>query len=448
MRDALSAGDLLVRRYRLIDQIGSGGMSVIWRARDEVLDRVVAVKVLSPELSADPQLRGLVRDEARNTARLVHPHVAAVHDYGEAYAPDGTPIAFVVLELLAGEPLTARLTEGRLPWPEAVEICAQVADALAAAHRIGIVHRDVTPDNVMLTAVGAKVFDFGIATRVGAPDEDEDGGTFGTPTYVAPERLDGVPARPATDVYALGVVLYETLTGHPPYPANTWEDLARVARDTTPPAPSGIAGLPPEVAELCRRCLDPDPVARPPARLVAETLREHCRPLSPPTRRSPLRTALVVAAVTAVVVGAALAGRVIWPHATPAITMPEATAGSATAPSGGTPTVPGGRIPTPTRPVVPSAAPGRPDMSVVIGKLRAAVDRGQQAGEVRDDVALDLRNLLENLNAAALHGSGDLRTRLVGLRDSVAARAREGSISQAVASTLRSELDALLVAIG
>lgn len=184
-------------------------MSVIWRARDEVLDRLVALKVLAPSLAADARFRGMVREEARAAAQLVHPHLTSVHDYGETVDPDGSITSFVVMELLSGEELELRLTEGPLPWAEAIEVGAQVAEALAAAHRLGIVHRDVTPANVMMTATGVKVLDFGIATRIGAPDEDEDGETFGTPAYVAPERLDGAPAQPSTDVYSLGVLLHE-----------------------------------------------------------------------------------------------------------------------------------------------------------------------------------------------------------------------------------------------
>ena len=238
---SLLAGGLLARRYRLIDRVGAGGMSVIWRARDEVLDRVVAVKVLAASLAADARFRDMVREEARAAAQLVHPHVATVHDYGETVAPDGTVTAFVVMELLSGEELEALLTAGALPWRRAVEVCAQVAEAVAAAHRLGIVHRDVTPANIMLTATGAKVLDFGIATHVGAPDEDTDGETFGTPAYVAPERLDGTPAQPATDAYSLGVLLYETLTGRVPVPAETWDDLFRALRARTRAGPAGRA---------------------------------------------------------------------------------------------------------------------------------------------------------------------------------------------------------------
>ncbi|MFY1633874.1 serine/threonine-protein kinase [Solwaraspora sp. WMMB335] len=276
---SLHAGELLARRYRLIDRIGAGGMSVIWRARDEVLDRVVAVKVLAASLSADARFRGMVREEARSAAQLIHPHVTAVHDYGESVAPDGTVTAFVVMELLSGEELDARLTAGPLPWPQAVEICAQAAEALAAAHRLGIVHRDVTPANIMMTLVGAKVLDFGIATQIGAPDEDEDGETFGTPAYVAPERLDGRPAQPATDVYSLGVLLYETLTGRVPYPADTWEDLHRALDQEIPPLV--VPGLPGPVVEVCLRCLSRDPLDRPTAHQVGVALRDQLLPADP-----------------------------------------------------------------------------------------------------------------------------------------------------------------------
>ncbi|GIJ23260.1 hypothetical protein Vlu01_38840 [Micromonospora lutea] len=281
MKPALQPGRLLATRYRLLDQIGAGGMSVIWRAHDEVLDRVVALKVLAPSLAADARFRDMVREEARAAAQLVHPNVTSVHDYGETVSPDGAITSFVVMELLSGEELEFRLTEGPLPWPQAVEIGAQVADALAAAHRLGIVHRDITTANVMMTQVGAKVLDFGIATRIGAPDDDEDGATFGTPAYVAPERLDGAPAQPATDVYSLGVLLHETLTGRVPYPADTWDELAVALAEGPPPSLVGVPGLPETVAQICLRCLSRDPADRPTARQVATVLRDQMQPADP-----------------------------------------------------------------------------------------------------------------------------------------------------------------------
>ncbi|WP_255527936.1 serine/threonine-protein kinase, partial [Plantactinospora alkalitolerans] len=349
---ALQAGGLLARRYRLIDRIGAGGMSVIWRARDEVLDRVVAVKVLAASLAADTKFREMVREEARAAAQLVHPHVTAVHDYGETVGPDGGITAFVVMELLTGEELKAELTAGPLPWMTAVEICAQVSEALAAAHRLGIVHRDITPANIMMTATGAKVLDFGIATQVGAPDEDEDGETFGTPAYVAPERLDGLPAQPATDTYSLGVLLYETLTGRVPFPADTWEDLSRAMEAGVEPTLTGVPDLPPVVADVCLRCLSREPAERPTAAQVGEALRgqllaadprlvatNHPRSGTVPTARLAARPQPAVgpaSAALAATVGPATSAPVADPapvHA-PATEPATATASAGTGPPG------------------------------------------------------------------------------------------------------------------
>jgi serine/threonine-protein kinase len=371
---SLRAGALLARRYRLIDPIGAGGMSIIWRARDELLDRMVAMKVLVSELAADAKFRDLVREEARAAAQLVHPHVTAVHDYGEIVGNDGSITAFVVMELLAGEELEAALTAGPLPWQEAVEVCAQVAEALAAAHRLGIVHRDVTPANIMLTANGAKVLDFGIATHIGAPDEDEEGDTFGTPAYVAPERLDGVPAQPATDTYSLGVLLFETLSGRVPFPADTWDDLARAQPGGQMP-PLVVAGLPAGVVEICRRCLSRDPRERPAAHQVGEALRDQLLPADPhaTTMLSPTLTlpqvlpaprqagdapVALAASVggsggTATLVGGAPGGLPAVPAYGIGVVTP--------VPTGPRPAVPGGAPPptTPTGPP-PATLPGPP----------------------------------------------------------------------------------------
>ncbi|SNT14039.1 Serine/threonine protein kinase [Asanoa hainanensis] len=432
----LTPGALLARRYRLIDRVGAGGMSVIWRARDEVLDRTVAVKVLSSALAADARFRDLVRDEARAAAQLVHPHVATVHDYAETVAPDGTVTAFVVFELLTGEELEARLTEGPLPWPDAVRVCAEVAEALAAAHRLGIVHRDVTPANVMLTPTGAKVLDFGIATRVGAPDDDAEGETFGTPAYVAPERLDGTPAQPATDSYALGVLLHETLTGHVPVPADTWEDLTRAWSAGHSPAPPEVAGLPPAVAELCVRCLARDPLSRPTAHAAAAELRAAIAappppplpplpplpppaptPAPPPVEAPPRQSRLLVAAAIAAVLLLATAVLVPVLH------------------EDGPP--PGGSVTAqPTAPPPPATGPAStPAGPVSIGEALSRVDglitEGQAVGGIRHDAATDLRNLLRELNAA------ETRTdRVNQLRAKVAVRAGEGAISRPYAERL------------
>lgn len=158
---------LLGERYRLIEQLGTGGMSVVWRGYDEVLGRQVAVKVLASRLASDRAFRHRIRSEAQAAARLCHPNITNVYDYGESQQV-GLTVPYVVMELIDGAPLTARLSGvGVLPWREAVTIAAEVASALATAHARGVVHRDVTPGNVMLTATGVKVVDFGISALVG-----------------------------------------------------------------------------------------------------------------------------------------------------------------------------------------------------------------------------------------------------------------------------------------
>ncbi|MCM4082025.1 serine/threonine-protein kinase [Paractinoplanes hotanensis] len=246
------AGTLLAARYRLVTLLETGGMAQIWRADDELLARPVAVKL--------PKGSQVVWREARMAAKLQHPNIAAVHDYREAVRADGTVAPFVVMELLAGESVAARLEREPIELPEAARIGAAVADALAAAHANGVVHRDIKPGNVMLTPTGVKILDFGISATAGEPDDDDTGSTFGTPAYVAPERLDGMPAEPATDVYGLGVLLFEMVTGDPPYPVDTWEELAE-ARATGPNV------LPPDLPAAFRslvdRCLADDPEMRP-----------------------------------------------------------------------------------------------------------------------------------------------------------------------------------------
>jgi serine/threonine protein kinase len=208
-------GRRLHHRFTLVERIGAGGMSEVWRATDEVLDRPVAVKVLtSPPAGAER----LTWREARAAARLTHPNVTRVYDYGELSLPGGDPAGYLVMELVDGQSLAARLSAGPVPWPEAVRIVRQVASALAAAHRLGVVHRDIKPGNVMLAGEAGdtvKVLDFGIAAVAGA--DTDPGRLLGTPRYAAPERSDTTaPARPESDVYSLGVLLHEALAGHPP----------------------------------------------------------------------------------------------------------------------------------------------------------------------------------------------------------------------------------------
>src|SRR4051794_25879845 len=260
-------------RYRLVEKLGSGGMSVVWRGYDETLGRSVAVKVLSPRLADDQILRDRPRQEALAAARLSHPHITGIFDFGESPLNEHLTVPYVVMELNDGESVSARLTPpGPLPWREAVTIATEVASALSTAHARGVVHRDVTPANVMLTSAGAKVVDFGISALVGQRDAAPDGSLLGTPAYLAPERLGGGQVSPATDVYALGLLLYRSLTARLPWPAeNTTEALRAHLYADPEPLPS-LPGLPAGVAELCLRCLAKDPSGRPAAADVARAL--------------------------------------------------------------------------------------------------------------------------------------------------------------------------------
>ncbi|WP_127503151.1 serine/threonine-protein kinase [Actinoplanes solisilvae] len=269
----LPGSSLLAGRYRLVERLGAGGMSVVWRGFDEVLGRQVAVKVLPPSTSADPAFRRRLRAEAQAAARLSHPNITNVYDYGEATTVDGEPVPYVVMELIDGESLAAVLARARkLPWQHAVRITAEVAAALAAAHSRGIVHRDVTPANVMLTATGAKVVDFGISALIGENDIDPDGSLLGTPAYLAPERLEGGQVSPATDVYAVGLLIYRTLIGQLPWDVGTTTALLRAHQYTEPEPLPPVEGLPPEVDALVGRCLEKRPADRPSSAELAHIL--------------------------------------------------------------------------------------------------------------------------------------------------------------------------------
>jgi eukaryotic-like serine/threonine-protein kinase len=261
----------LADRYRLVERLGAGGMSVVWHAYDEVLGRSVAVKMLNGRYAANAQSRQLIRTEAQSAARLSHPNVTNVYDYGEALEPDGTRVPFVVMELVDGVTLDAHLARGPLPRMAAVRVAAEVAGALAAAHAHGLVHRDIKPANVMLTTTGVKVVDFGIAAVAGA-HADNTPTVLGTPAYLAPERLLGSTVTPASDMYALGLLLYRALTGRLPWQAETVTQMISAHCYTEPAALPLIPDLPDDVAELCERCLAKSPHDRPSAAEAAGTL--------------------------------------------------------------------------------------------------------------------------------------------------------------------------------
>ncbi|RKS80339.1 serine/threonine-protein kinase [Motilibacter peucedani] len=261
----LSEGSLLGSRYELRVLLARGGMGEVWRAVDTRLGREVAVKVLHSAYAGDSDFHERFRAEARNTAAFSHPGVAQVYDFGEA---DGTP--YLVMELVAGEPLSTVLDrQGAIGVPRTLDVLAQTARALEAAHAVGVVHRDVKPGNLLVTPDGTvKVTDFGIARAADALPLTATGTVMGSAPYLSPEQAHGRAATAASDVYALGVVAYECLAGHRPFVGETAVDVAAAhAQDAPPPLPPAI---PTPLKELVLAMLGKDPAARPDDRAVAE----------------------------------------------------------------------------------------------------------------------------------------------------------------------------------
>jgi serine/threonine protein kinase len=244
-------------------------MGSVWRASDLVLGREVAVKLLTDEAA-----RRRFRREAMVLAQLAHPRLGRIYDYCET-----GQTAFIVMEYLTGPSLAVRLP---LPPPEAAEVLAQAAEGLHAVHQAGIVHRDVKPANIILTAQGAQLVDFGIATGSADDQITETGSIVASAPYLAPECATGQPASPASDIYALGVTLYETLTGHPPFAAgNPMATIDAHLHSPVPPLPWQVPEL---IAATCMRALEKDPARRPATALeFGRALRSGAPPVAAPT---------------------------------------------------------------------------------------------------------------------------------------------------------------------
>jgi len=252
---------MLGNRYELLLPLASGAMGRVWRARDTLLERPVAVKVLREELTGDSTFRARFRAEAQHTAALHHPNIASVFDYGEIEV-DGECLAYLVMELVEGEALSALLErEGRLDPARTLDVLRQTSAALAAAHAIGLVHRDVKPGNVLVGNDGTvKIADFGIAWSASSVPLTGTGQVVGTAHYLSPEQADGAKASSASDVYALGTVAYECLTGRRPFDGENAVQIAlKQIREQPAPLP---ADIPAGIRAVVERAMAKDPAAR------------------------------------------------------------------------------------------------------------------------------------------------------------------------------------------
>ena len=256
-------GRTIAGRFRLIQRLGAGGMSSVYLARHVMIDRLSAIKILREDLGLNPNHRERFLREARAVNRINHPNIVAITGFGEM---DG--LVFLVMEHVAGQELLSVLREGPMAWERAVGISLQIASALARAHEMGIVHRDLKPENVLIAMPEAnvelvKLTDFGIAKIMDAPALTFSEQIFGTPGYIAPEYLEGLPPDGRSDLYALGVMLYEMLTGAMPYDAKGQSELLFKPLTTAPiPPTQRVPTIPPDLETLVLRLLARHPVDR------------------------------------------------------------------------------------------------------------------------------------------------------------------------------------------
>jgi tetratricopeptide (TPR) repeat protein len=316
-----------VAHFDVLGRIGAGGMGVVYRARDRILGREVALKLVRPEQAGDTQARQRFLREARAAAVLSHPGIATVYEAGEAPVEEGAPQLYIAQELVAGEPLSERVRRGPLPVEEVARLGVQLGEALGEAYDHGVVHRDVKPSNLMVTPEGRlKVLDFGLARRrawaAELPPSELEGETWsrtapglivGTPAYMAPEQIAGDTLDATADVYSAGCVLYELLAGRPPHVgASTAEVLRKSLTETPRPVGDLRPEVPPGLAAVVARALAREPGARfPNGRALAEALRQSgdageaaTRPVAAPRPRRPWRSVLRRAAAAVLLVAA------------------------------------------------------------------------------------------------------------------------------------------------
>lgn len=252
---------ILGSRYKLVQTIGAGGMAVVYRAQDMMLERPVAIKLLRQDYSSDPAFRDRFHLEAKAAANLSHPNIVTVHDFGL----DNHRL-FLVMEFIPGTDLKTILKQrGRLPVNEAIDLMVQACAGIGYAHRAGLVHCDIKPQNILVTPdQRLKITDFGIARALASIHPDEHSEViWGSPQYFSPEQASGLAPSPASDVYSLGVVFYEMLTGRLPFDGQTATELAKQHRDSRPVSPRKFnPAIPIEVEQIVLKILAKEPSAR------------------------------------------------------------------------------------------------------------------------------------------------------------------------------------------
>jgi len=441
-------GRVLAERYELVSILGSGGMATVFLARDRVLHRDVAVKVLRDQFATDPVFLARFTREALNAARLSHSGLVTIFDAG---VDDGT--AYIVMELVRGRTVQDVVrAEGRLPIARAVRIAADVCEVLDVAHRAGVVHRDIKPGNILLGDDGrTRVFDFGIARTSGSAGLTEISTVIGTAAYLSPEQAAGEPAGPPSDLYSVGCVLDEMLTGSPPFAAETPIALLHRHVHDDPTAPSARR---PEVSDgldaAVLHLLAKDAAARPAT--ADEARRELLATLDPtanatlilpavdastaPVRRRAVVLAVVVVAVVALAVALALLlGR---DDGAPVTDI-------------GTPT-PAGSSATPTTSSSTRSAAPAPSIAVphattpaaALDVVRHVIAAGQSAGLIDSSAAAQLLSATDDVASTVDRKKGKSAVpRIQGLADLVDSGAASGQIAATVAAPLHAAISQL-----
>ena len=451
-------GRVLAGRYELASALGSGGMALVFLARDRVLDRDVAVKVLREEYAADPVFRARFTREALHAASLSHPGLVTIFDAG---VDQGT--AFIVMEVVSGRTLQQELTSQKpLSVEQSVSIAADVCEVLDVAHRAGVVHRDIKPGNILLSDDGrTRVFDFGIARTDGSEALTETAAVIGTAAYISPEQAAGRPAEPRSDLYAVGCVLVEMLTGSPPFTADTAVALLHQHINDLPIPPSSQR---PEVSSqldaVALHLLAKDPADRPSTAAQArQDLLASASPpkgdtrvlptaapttasttMAPASPRRPARAAVV--ALVVLVAATALGLLAVRQGQKPSPASAPAATNSPT--SSTTPSTPRSESPSPS--AVPALlVPSASSVPQALAVLRSVIATGGGAALIDPDAAAQLLDATDEVAGELDKANGKSAVpRVRRLATLVDAQAGAGQIAASAVAPLQAAIDQLL----